>query len=144
MAVARNVEASYSNQSMETAGNAGVDSHDTYSSTVAVQAANLPFLKGISLSKADDAVYWAKGTRQRHQGRVLPILRALPLLPRRAGSTREEFEEYDSAKEAELAALGADIDNVDNLDGIKSALGSTLESLDGYFFDKVRKARVKA
>lgn len=142
MAVARNVEASYSNQSMETASNTGVDSRDTYSSTVAVQAANLPFLKGISLSKAD-AVYWAKVRDKDTKAEYYQYYVRYPFFRVEQAALEKEFEEYDSAKEAELAALEADIDNVDSLDGIKSALG-TLEGLDGYFFDKVRKARVKA
>lgn len=140
MAVARNVEASYTNRSMESVGTSGVESSDTYSSTVAVQAANLPFLKGISLSKAD-AVYWVKVRDKSTKAEYYQYYVRYPFFRVEQAALEKEFEEYDSAKEAELADIEADIDNVDSLDGIKSAIGA-LEGLQSYFFDKVRAARV--
>ncbi|MDE5930212.1 MAG: plethodontid receptivity factor PRF, partial [Muribaculaceae bacterium] len=142
MTIARNIDASYSNTSMETVGNNGVDSRDSYSSSVAVQAARLPFIKGISLSKAD-AVYWTKVRDKNTKAEYYQYYVRYPFFRVEQATLEKEFEEYDAAKEAELETLEADIDNVDSLDGIKSAIGA-LESLSEYFFDKVRAARTDA
>ncbi|MDE6158271.1 MAG: plethodontid receptivity factor PRF [Muribaculaceae bacterium] len=142
MTVARNIDASYSNTATETVGNNGVDSRDTYTSSVAVQAARLPFIKGISLSKAD-AVYWVKVRDKDSKAEYYQYYVRYPFFRVEQAALEKEFEQYDAAKEAELVALEADIDNVDSLDGIKSAIGA-LEGLRGYFFDKVRAARTDA
>ncbi len=58
--VASNVTVEQSNIATETITNGGVsESSDTYSRQSSIRTANLPFIKGISLSKAAD-IYWAK------------------------------------------------------------------------------------
>ncbi len=142
MAVARNVSASYSNESSEVVNNSGIDSRDSYSSTVAVQGANLPFLKGISLSKAED-IYWVKVRDKATKAEYYQYYVKYPFYRVEQQALIAEFEQYDAGKEAELAALEAEIDTVDSVDAIKGAIGR-LEALQSYFFDKVRSARVKA
>lgn len=141
MTIARNVNASYSNESSEVTTNAGVDSRDSYSSTVAVQGANLPFIKGISLSKAE-AVYWVKVQDKATKAVYYQYYVKYPFFRVEQQSLMAEFDAYDKGKEAELAQLEADIDSADSMDAIHGALAQ-LESLQAYFFDKVRAARVK-
>ncbi|MCM1066111.1 MAG: plethodontid receptivity factor PRF [Muribaculaceae bacterium] len=142
MAVARNISSSYTNESSEITTNAGVDSRDSYSSTVAVQGANLPFLKGISLSKAED-IYWVKVRDKGTKAEYYQYYVKYPFFRVEQQALIAEFEKYDAVKEAELEALEVEIDTVDSVDAIKGAIGR-LEALQSYFFDKVRAAKVKA
>lgn len=140
MAVARNVVTSYTNKSSEITTNDGVDSRDEFTSKLAVQGANLPFLKGISLSNAED-VYWVKVQDKSTKAVYYQYYVKYPLYRQKLASMVREFEEYDAGKEAELAQLEADIDNVDSVDGINAATGQ-LKALEQYFFDSVRRQRV--
>lgn len=142
MAVARNVEASYRNTSSETVTDNDVDSHDEYSSVIAVQGANLPFLKGISLSNAED-IYWVKVQDKSNKSVYYQYYVKYPFFRQHLSSLMREFEEYDAAKEAELQELESGVDNVGSLDAINSGIGQ-LKALGQYFFDSVRKQRVSS
>ncbi len=142
MAVARNVATSYSNNSTEIATNDGVDSRDEFTSKLAVEGANLPFLKGISLSNAQE-IYWVKVQDKSTKAVYYQYYVKYPFSRQELATMIKEFEEYDADKEAELAQLEADIDNVDSVDGINDATGR-LKALGQYFFDNVRRQRTSS
>ncbi len=139
MAVARNVESSYTNRSSEITTGDGVESRDEFTSRLAVQGANLPFLKGISLSNAED-IYWVKVQDKTSKAIYYQYYVKYPLYRQQLSAMVHEFEQYDAGKEAELEALESGIVSVNSVDAINAAVGQ-LKSLEQYFFDSTRRQR---
>ncbi len=142
LSVARNVSTGSSNVSSETVHNGDVESSDSYSSTTAIRGANLPFLKGISLSKADD-VYWVKLRDKKSGAERYEYYVKYPFFRVEQQQLIAEFDDYDSGKAAELSALEEGIATVDSPDAIADAVAA-LDALGAYFFDDVRAAKVKS
>lgn len=142
LSVARNISTSSTNVSSETVTNGAVESSDSYSGVTAIRGANLPFLKGISLSKAED-VYWVKSRDKKKGTERVEYYVKYPFFRVEQQQLIAEFDDYDSDKANELQALEDGLDTVDSPDGIANAVAS-LNALGAYFFDEVRAAKVKS
>lgn len=140
--VASNVTVSQTNVASEVTTNSGVDSRDEYTRTSRIRSANLPFLKGISLSNAAD-IYWVR-LRDKQSGREFYDYSVkYPFSRQEQQRLSAQLDEIDGEKSAQYKELEEGIDNVGSLDEIKSAIAS-LDALGQYFFDDVRLAQAKS
>lgn len=140
--VASNVTVSQTNVASEVTTNSGVDSRDEYTRTSRIRSANLPFLKGISLSNAAD-IYWVR-LRDKQSGREFYDYSVkYPYSRMEQQRLSAQLDEIDAEKSAQYKELEEGIDNVGSLDEIKSAIAS-LDALQQYFFDDVRLAQAKS
>ncbi len=139
MSVARNVSVSQSNVISETVRDGRIESSDEYKRESAMRGANLPFLKGISLAKADD-IYWVKMRDKSTKEEYYDYYVKYPFFRVEQSRLVAEFEEYDAAKDARLAELEAGYATVDSPEGIKTAIAD-LEGLAAYYFDDVRRTK---
>ncbi len=105
-------------------------------------AATLPFLKGISLSRAK-GTYWELREEKKTGRRFVVFSVCYPLYESELTRMTDEFEKTDRAKTEEMAALRSAIGNVSSSDEIQDAIGR-LEALQAYFFDNVRLAEAKS
>ncbi len=138
--VAQNVQvSSESTLSQETMTEGITDFVDNFSSTFKTQAATVPFLSGISASKAEDS-YWEKRV-ERGTGRVTWLYAVKYPFPRielkrlvDAFNTRdaEMVARYDRLREM---YDGGGIESVEQIDRAVSELTPLID----YFFDDVRK-----
>ncbi|MFG6391703.1 MAG: plethodontid receptivity factor PRF [Candidatus Amulumruptor sp.] len=140
--VASNVTVEQSNIATETITNGEVsESSDTYSRQSSIRTANLPFIKGISLSKAAD-IYWAKLRDKKTGAEHYEYSVKYPYTRLEQQMLQSDFEELDRQKVAELENLEAQVDNITAMEQIGSGI-ARLDALGEYFFDKARAARVK-
>lgn len=140
--VASNVTVEQSNIATETITNGEVsESSDTYSRQSSIRTANLPFIKGISLSKAAD-IYWAKLRDKKTGAEHYEYSVKYPYTRLEQQMLQADFEDLDRQKVAELENLEAQVDNITAMEQIGSGI-ARLDALGEYFFDKARAARVK-
>lgn len=127
----------------ETVTNGSVSSStDTYTRNSRIRSANLPFLKGISLSRATD-IYWVKLRDKRTKAEHYEYSVKYPYSRMDQRMIQAEFEDLDAEKSAELDALEQKIDNITSLDDISAGMAAC-DALSEYFFDNVRASKVKA
>lgn len=141
--VASNVSIDQRNEISETVTDGRVESStDTYTRSSRIRSANLPFLKGISLSKVTD-VYWVKLRDKHSKAERYEYSVKYPYSRMDQRMLQAEFEELDSEKAAELDALQQQLDNITSLDDISAGI-SGCDALAEYFVDNVRAAKVKS
>lgn len=141
-AVATNITSATTHLSEETRTD---DSHrylERFSADTRTNAASLPFLSGVSLSKAE-GTYWEKREDNKTKQTCIVYSVLYPLSDAQLAKMTEEFEQTDRAKSNQLAALREGIHAIDSSDGIEEALGY-LQALQSYFFDPVRLAETQA
>ena len=142
-AVARNITTSSTNVASEVVTDGSdVASTDSYTINSVMRSANLPFLKGITLAKAD-GVYWVKMRDKQTKAEYYDYYVKYPFFRAEQAALIAEFEEYDATKDAEYASLEDGLATVDTEDGIKGAI-SQLEALQKYYFDDVRRSKALA
>lgn len=141
--VGSNVSVDQKSEISETVTNGSVSSStDTYTRNSRIRSANLPFLKGISLSRATD-IYWVKLRDKRTKAEHYEYSVKYPYSRMDQRMIQAEFEDLDAEKSAELDALEQKIDNITSLDDISAGMAAC-DALSEYFFDNVRASRVKA
>lgn len=141
--VGSNVSVDQKSEISETVTNGSVSSStDTYTRNSRIRSANLPFLKGISLSRATD-IYWVKLRDKRTKAEHYEYSVKYPYSRMDQRMIQSEFEDLDAEKSAELDALEQKIDNITSLDDISAGMAAC-DALSEYFFDNVRASRVKA
>lgn len=141
MAVARNVVAGSRNDSREIVTSDGVDSRDDFASHLIINAANMPFLKGVSLSKAD-GIYWVKVQDKATKQSYYQYFVRYPLFRQELAAMVLEFEEFDAAREAELNRLEDEASQVGSMDDINRAV-TKLKALTEYFADAPRREKAR-
>lgn len=140
--VASNVTVEQSNVATETVTNGTVsESSDTYSRQSSIRTANLPFIKGISLSKAA-GIYWVKLRDKKTGIEHYEYSVKYPYTRLEQQMLQADFEELDRQKMSELESLEAQVDNITAMEQIGAGIAK-LDALGEYFFDKARAARVK-
>lgn len=139
--IASNVSVTQTNIASEVYTDGTVRSTDSYSRTSNIRSANLPFLKGISLSKASD-IYWVRLRDKKSGAEHYEYSVKYPFSRMDQRMLEADFDDYDKAKEADLQELENGIDNFTSIEDIRSAIVKA-ETLEEYFFDNVRAARVK-
>ena len=141
--VASNVSIEQRNEISETAVDGSVaSSNDSFTLTSRIKSANLPFLKGISLSKATD-VYWVRLRDKKTGAERYEYSVKYPFSRMDQRMLQAEFEELEAEKEAELDELERQADNITSLDDISAGLAGC-DALAEYFVDNVRAAKVKS
>lgn len=139
MSIARNINVGTKSVISESVVNNQVESSDEFTRTSAIRGANLPFLKGISLAKAEE-IYWEKLRDKATKEEFYDYYVKYPFFRTEQAMLVAEFEEYDATKEADLNALESEIESLDSSEAIKAAI-SRAEALQKYFFDDVRQSR---
>lgn len=136
--VAQNVQFGTESRIAQSAGNSGItDFTDQFTSVLKTQSANIPFIRGISVSKIEDS-YWEK--RMDKETKKVTYLYAIKYpFPRiELKKMTREFEQRDREMVARYNALEKGIDSVASLEQIDRAI-EDLKPLITYFFDDVRK-----
>lgn len=142
MSVASNVSVSQNNLMTETTRNGRVDSNDSFTKRVAINAAKLPYMKGITLAKAAD-VYWERKIDKKTKQEFYDYAVKYPFPPSERRRLIYDFEEYDASMSAELDRLEEALASTVSVEGINNALAS-LDALQEYFVDDVRAAKVSS
>lgn len=102
-----------------------------------IAAANIPFVKGISLTEAED-IYWEK-RREKKSDRIFYQYAVLyPFPESQLNKMRTEFEALDNEKFQTLKRLKDSIYSVGSTLQIEQAI-TELGELKEYFFDNVRR-----
>lgn len=140
-AVASHVTVSTRNELSEVNLNGQIESKDAFTRISKMKSANLPFLKGISLSKVED-VYWQKvqnkATKQEHYEYSVKY----PFSNAEQKRLIAEFEKLDAEKMARYEALEAQLGAIESVEEIADCI-TQLKTLENYFFDEVRLSQVE-
>lgn len=138
-AVALNVENSASSESRYINDDGDISEKESSSFSSRIATARIPFIKGISLTEAED-IYWEK-VKENKSDRIFYRLCVLyPLSQDELGKMRDEFHKNDLEKENLLKNLGDNINNVSSSSEIEQAITS-LSELEEYFFDNTRRQK---
>lgn len=140
-AVANNVSVSKKNVMSEVNTNGNIESSDAFIQVSKMKSANLPFLKGISLSNVEE-IYWEKvqdkATKKEHYNYNVKY----PFSSAEQRKLIAEFETLDAEKVAKYETLEQKLHEIESVDEIKQAIAE-LNTLSEYFFDEVRLSQVK-
>ncbi len=138
-AVAVNVKSVSTQTESNIVANDKVTFNEEYMSSFEVAAANLPFMKGISLSEAVGQ-YWELRENKKSKQSLYFLTVLYPLPEEDLIRMRWEFDQYDRTKQEEYDHYSAVIDKVNSTEQINEAIAA-LKSLEEYFFDSVRKTQ---
>lgn len=134
-AVATNVTYSSSESMQNLLKNDKLTTTEDFQSKTEINAAKLPFIKGVSLSEAQ--TYWElRENKKSHVKRYIFTAR-YPLPSYELDDMRRQFKAYDSEKQALYEKYKSGFDNVHSAVEINEAIEG-LSSLQEYFFDNVR------
>lgn len=140
-AVASNVTVSQKSELSEVNINGNIDSRDAYSRSSRIKSANLPFLKGISLSNVEE-IYWQKVQDKSTKKEYYDYSVKYPFSQAEQRKLVAEFEALDAEKVAQYEALEQKIHQIESVEEIKQSI-TELNTLSEYFFDEVRLSQVK-
>lgn len=142
-AVAQNVEFSEKTLMKQTTGTGDeiTEFINTYTAEGSVQAASVPFLKGISLSKVQGS-YWEK--RQDKKTKVITYAYAIryPFPKSELNALVREFDRRDQEMESKLGEIEGKMNQMQSLEEIDQTMNQ-LQPVVAYFFDKTRKERAQ-
>ncbi len=136
-AVAQNVKASSESTISQESVNDGIQNFlDTYTSSFQTQSAKVPYLSGISESKAEDA-YWEKrlDTETKEVSYLYCVKYPFPSLELK--KLVREFQRQDAEMNDKLQALKDLYGEVASVEQIDKSIAD-IEVLKHYFFDDVR------
>lgn len=142
--VALNISSVSSSEINQVSGQGGEISQfsDEFKSKFAIQAAKLPFIKGISANKID-AFYWEKREDKRNGVVEYGYSIRYPYTKGEQMAMVREFEKLDASMVAKLVGIENLIDTFITTEQLDGALGE-IPALMNYFFDEVRLERTKA
>lgn len=141
-AVANNVSVTQMNTMSEVNVNGEIESKDVYTYLSKSQSANLPFLKGISMSKAEE-IYWEKLRDKKTKEERIDYWVKYPFPSYELEDLIAEFEKLDAGKVRQYEALKAELPQVSSVEQIGRNIDA-LESLADYFFDDVRRGEAES
>ncbi len=139
--IANNVSFESSTNETQTTENNSLSFKSNFESVLHIQSANIPFIKGISLSKATES-YWAKRRDKATKAEDYIFAVKYPFPSKELKMMVMEFEERDEQMMSKLKALKDGINNINSIDEIGKAINE-LQTLKEYFFDNVRKSEAK-
>lgn len=140
-AVANHVTVTTQNEISEININGNIDSKDAFNRVSKMKSANLPFLKGISLTKVED-IYWLKIQHKTTKKEYYEYSVKYPFSRAEQNKLISDFETLDAEKVAEFEALEQKINEIESVEEIGSCI-TQLDALAEYFFDEVRLSQVK-
>ncbi|MBQ0057032.1 MAG: plethodontid receptivity factor PRF [Bacteroidales bacterium] len=140
LAIASNIEVDQTSEALSVTQNGMNNTTDIYHEKTRIKGANLPFLKGITLSKAEET-YWVK---QQENGRIVYVYHVLyPFSDAQLNALILEYETLEKEKVAELKRIHDQIGEIENVKDIKAGIAQ-LMALKEFFPDRVRQAEVDA
>ena len=139
--VASHVSVSQKNVLSEVNVNGSITSTDDFTHMSKMKSANLPFLKGISLSNVAD-MYWEKVQDKNTKKEYYNYSVKYPFSRAEQRKLQAEFEALDAEKVAQYEALEQRILEIESVDQIKQSI-TELNTLIEYFFDDVRLNQAK-
>lgn len=137
MAVATNVAHSTHSEGTSESTDGKLSEKESFGFSTKIAAANIPFIKGISLTEAKDT-YWEKCKEKKTDRIFYRFALLYPLPDSQLQQMRSEFEATDKAKANTLNSLKDGIDKVSSSLQIEQAI-TQLGELKEYFFDDVRR-----
>lgn len=141
-AIALNVAHSAASEAEESFDGYTVTLNEHFSSQTEITAAYLPFLTGISLSKAK-ATYWERREDADSKGVYVSLAVLYPFPDSERRALTEKFEAIDKESNDEYARLEKQLKDVSCEGEIQVAEGK-LESLERFFADRIRKENVRS
>lgn len=136
--VAQNIQFSTENSIKQaSSGTELTEFNDQFTSQLKTQAANIPYVKGVSIAKVADS-YWAKryDTQTKQTSYVYAIRYPFPRLELK--KLTREFELKDAEMVAEYKRIESKFDSICSIEEIALLISKTDQLVD-YFFDDVRK-----
>lgn len=142
-AVAQNVEFSEKTFLKQTTGNGDeiTEFVNTYTAEGSVQAASVPFLKGISLSKVEGS-YWEKRQDKKTKDITYAYAIRYPFPKAELNKLVAEFDRRDKAMESKLTEMEGKMNQMQSVEEIDQTINQ-LQPVVAYFFDKTRKQRAQ-
>ncbi|MEG0518227.1 MAG: hypothetical protein RR555_05095 [Bacteroidales bacterium] len=115
---------------------------ETFTSNSATQAANVPFLKGISASKIE-AFYWEKSVNKKTHEVLYTYSIKYPLPSGELKRMVMEFDKRDKEMATRYTTLEQELTDITSVEQIDNAI-TELEPLITYFFDDTRKTAAQS
>lgn len=142
-AVAQNVEFSEKTFLKQTTGNGDeiTEFVNTYTAEGSVQAASVPFLKGISLTKVQGS-YWEKRQDKKTKEITYACAVRYPFPKAELNALVREFDRRDREMESKLDEIEAKLNAMQSVEEIDQTVNQ-LQPVVAYFFDKTRKQRAQ-
>ncbi|MFR9650777.1 MAG: hypothetical protein SNG35_01980 [Rikenellaceae bacterium] len=134
--VAQNVITSNSNLLGQRTENGKTEMIDSFVSMSEAQSANLPFLKGISMTKVEQS-YWEKRVESDTNEVTYLYTIMYPFSKGELESIIAEFERRDREIQSKYDQLAKDFANITSVVDVDRAIAE-LDNMEAYFFDKVR------
>lgn len=141
-AVATNINHSTSYNASERISNNVNDLDENFTINTETYAARIPFLKGISLSKAL-GTYWEKRQEKASGKQYVSFSVLYPLSDRELKEMTDAYEKQDREADEELSTLRAAVASVDSSEALLDAQ-TRLKYLQEYFIDKRRRDEAAA
>lgn len=136
--VAENIEFSDLHTIRQTTDNERITEFlDEYTAEGSTRAASVPFIKGISLSKADGS-YWEKRKDKKTNAIAYCYAVRYPFPASEHRMLVMEFEKRDKEMEALVSGLEKSMDTVESVEEINQRVNKLRPAMD-YFFDKTRR-----
>lgn len=142
-AVAQNVEFSEKTLLKQTTGSGDeiTEFINTYTAEGSVQAASVPFLKGISLAKVQGS-YWEKQQDKKTKEITYAYAVRYPFPKAELHALVREFDRRDKEMEGKLDEIEAKMNAMQSVEEIDQTVNQ-LQPVLAYFFDKTRKQRAQ-
>lgn len=142
-AVAQNVEFSEKTSLKQTTGSGDeiTEFINTYTAEGSVQAASVPFLKGISLAKVKGS-YWEKQQDKKTKEITYAYAVRYPFPKAELNALVREFDRRDKEMEGKLDEIEAKMNAMQSVEEIDQTVNQ-LQPVLAYFFDKTRKQRAQ-
>lgn len=142
-AVAQNVEFSEKTSLKQTTGSGDeiTEFINTYTAEGSVQAASVPFLKGISLAKVQGS-YWEKQQDKKTKEITYAYAVRYPFPKAELHALGREFDRRDKEMEGKLDEIEAKMNAMQSVEEIDQTVNQ-LQPVLAYFFDKTRKQRAQ-
>lgn len=142
-AVAQNVRFSTTSTINQSSSNEGItDFSDKFASELKTQAANVPYIRGVSLSKVADS-YWEKRVDKKTKQESYLYTIKYPFPSVELKKLVYEFEKQDKDMYNKYLELEQQITKVASVEEISRNI-TALTPLINYFFDDVRKTAAKS
>lgn len=141
-AVAQNVTSETSNVTNQKSTASMIDFVENFTAKSETQAANLPFLKGISPSKIKE-FYWEKLSDKKTGVVLYNYSIKYPFSTAEHRTLVAEFERYDTQMYDKLKELERGLETITEVEQIATRMAA-IDPLIAYFFDSSRRAEASA
>lgn len=141
-AVATNITVAQSNREQEVNADGHITSTDDFQRETTLTAAKVPFITGVSLSKAED-IYWQLLRDKKTGAEHYEYSVKYPFTEEEQAKLIASFEKQDKEKMAQYEELERKLEHITRAGDIAQAMAE-LNALEHYFFDGVRIGQVEA